>query len=54
MDGAIADALVALATRGRRGIDSRAIERFTARQSARVLAAILDRVAAPVPLAEAI
>jgi hypothetical protein len=54
LDGAIADALVALSARGPGGIPAARLEPFTARQSARVLAAILDQVAEPAALAEAI
>jgi Glycosyl transferase 4-like domain len=50
----IADAIVELAARGRAGIAVGRLEPFTARQSTRVLAAILERAAAPAPLAEAI
>jgi hypothetical protein len=54
LESAIADALVSLSARGRPGIAAGRIEPFTARHSARVLAAILDRVAEPLALAEAI
>jgi len=53
LEAAIADAIATLAARGRTGIAAGRLEPFTARQSARVLAAILER-AAPTPLAEAI
>jgi hypothetical protein len=54
LDTAIADAIVTLCARGPSGLPAGRLEPFTARQSARLLAAILDRVAEPVPLAEAI
>jgi hypothetical protein len=54
LDGAIADALVSLSARGRGGIPAARLEPFTARQSTRLLATILDRVAEPAALAEAI
>jgi hypothetical protein len=54
LEGGIADALVSLLARGSGGVAGNRLEPFTARQSARRLAAILDRVAEPVPLAEAI
>jgi Glycosyl transferase 4-like domain len=54
LDTAIADALVSLSTRGSTGIAAGRLEPFTARHSARLLAAILNRMAAPEQLAEAI
>lgn len=52
LEGRIADAIVALATREPTRVDARSVERYTARRSAEIMAGILDRVTAPRALAE--